>query len=108
LENQEKLNMINIALYLFFWPVIAIADFFFGVELFEELTEEVRNFLFEKKPISPSPPQLNSHEYTLGDPTCINNARSPYLQCAVNPSGVCGSCKHWETAEHNKILINRR
>jgi hypothetical protein len=29
----------------------------------------------------------------LGNPSCINNARSPYLQCAVNPTGDCGDCK---------------
>lgn len=29
----------------------------------------------------------------LGNPNCINNARSPYLQCAINPMGDCSNCK---------------
>ncbi|MBD1821911.1 hypothetical protein H6F89_00730 [Cyanobacteria bacterium FACHB-63] len=29
----------------------------------------------------------------VGDFTCIYNARSPYLRCAVNPSGPCENCR---------------
>lgn len=32
----------------------------------------------------------------IGDVNCENNARSPYLQCAVNPSGECRLCKDYE------------
>jgi hypothetical protein len=35
----------------------------------------------------------------LGDQACINNARSQYLQCAINPAGDCGDCKHRQTTE---------
>jgi Family of unknown function (DUF6464) len=38
-------------------------------------------------------------QYLLGDQACINNAKSEYLQCAVNPSGDCESCNHRQTAE---------
>jgi Family of unknown function (DUF6464) len=32
----------------------------------------------------------------VGDTTCKNNARSPYIQCAINPKGSCQECKHFE------------
>ncbi|MHC5610564.1 MAG: DUF6464 family protein [Nostoc sp.] len=32
----------------------------------------------------------------LGDPSCKFNARSPLIQCAVNPSGNCVICRHYE------------
>jgi hypothetical protein len=31
----------------------------------------------------------------LGNSRCINNARSPHIQCAVNPTGDCGDCKDY-------------
>lgn len=34
-----------------------------------------------------------------GDPTCIYNARSRYLQCTVNPSGDCRDCPHFKIAQ---------
>ncbi|WP_375495607.1 DUF6464 family protein [uncultured Nostoc sp.] len=34
----------------------------------------------------------------IGDVTCKNNARSPYLQCAINPRGECQDCKDYEAA----------
>jgi hypothetical protein len=38
------------------------------------------------------PPRLADY---LGNSSCINNARSSYLQCAVNPMGDCGDCKDY-------------
>jgi hypothetical protein len=32
---------------------------------------------------------------SIGNARCINNARSPYLQCAINPTGDCGDCKDY-------------
>ncbi|MCC5644775.1 DUF6464 family protein [Nostoc sp. CHAB 5824] len=32
----------------------------------------------------------------LGNPSCNFNARSPHLQCTVNPSGNCATCRHFE------------
>ena len=31
----------------------------------------------------------------IGDVTCKNNARSPYLRCAINPDGPCHECKNY-------------
>lgn len=31
----------------------------------------------------------------LGDRTCEYNARSPYLRCAINPTGPCQGCPHY-------------
>lgn len=33
---------------------------------------------------------------TIGDPTCVNNARDPHLRCAVNPCGPCEGCPDYE------------
>ena len=35
-------------------------------------------------------------KYFIGDTTCINNARSPYIRCAINPEGPCDGCIHYE------------
>ena len=40
-------------------------------------------------------------KYFIGDTTCINNAHSPYLRCAINPSGPCDECPHYEKQRHN-------
>lgn len=32
----------------------------------------------------------------IGDTTCLNNANSKHLRCAVNPSGPCEGCKFYE------------
>jgi hypothetical protein len=32
----------------------------------------------------------------IGDPSCLYNARSPQLRCAVNPAGPCEGCKHYQ------------
>jgi hypothetical protein len=34
--------------------------------------------------------------YLIGDITCRFNARSAYIRCAVNPSGPCQECHHYE------------
>ena len=33
---------------------------------------------------------------TIGDISCLYNAQSPYLRCAINPSGSCEDCPHYE------------
>ncbi len=33
--------------------------------------------------------------YMMGDITCEQNARSPYLRCAVNPMGPCDGCSSY-------------
>jgi Family of unknown function (DUF6464) len=32
----------------------------------------------------------------IGDLTCIYNARSPLIRCAVNPDVECEDCQHYE------------
>jgi hypothetical protein len=39
---------------------------------------------------------LREQPQTLGDTSCANNARSPYLRCAINPCGPCDGCKSFE------------
>ncbi len=34
--------------------------------------------------------------YIIGDFTCRFNARSSYIRCAVNPSGPCDDCLHYQ------------
>ncbi|AFZ58460.1 hypothetical protein H6G54_06260 [Anabaena cylindrica FACHB-243] len=34
--------------------------------------------------------------YLIGDISCQFNARSGYVRCAVNPSGPCQDCRHYE------------
>ncbi|MCC0177869.1 hypothetical protein I4641_12865 [Waterburya agarophytonicola K14] len=35
-------------------------------------------------------------KYFIGDTSCINNAQSPYIRCAINPEGPCDECSHFE------------
>lgn len=37
--------------------------------------------------------------YMIGDLTCQFNARSHHLRCAVNPTGPCSSCSHYQTRQ---------
>lgn len=36
--------------------------------------------------------QSRKHQNMFAENNCLFNARSPYLQCAVNPSEVCAQC----------------
>jgi hypothetical protein len=36
---------------------------------------------------------------TIGDPTCLFNAHSEFLRCAVNPKGICENCSHYQPAK---------
>ena len=40
-------------------------------------------------------------KYFIGDTTCINNARSPHIRCAINPSGPCEECSHYDKRYQN-------
>lgn len=40
--------------------------------------------------------------YIIGDITCIYNARSPYIRCAVNPGGLCQDCRYYEGKEKSR------
>ena len=40
---------------------------------------------------------LEGVDYLVGDITCQFNARSAYIRCAVNPSGPCQGCRHFQS-----------
>lgn len=44
--------------------------------------------------------------YLVGDITCKFNARSAYIRCAVNPSGPCDGCIHYQTRDSKPNLKN--
>ncbi|MEL6553604.1 MAG: DUF6464 family protein [Cyanobacteria bacterium J06621_11] len=41
---------------------------------------------------------LNGH-WVIGDITCTYNARSELVRCAINPSGPCRDCIHYQSVE---------
>jgi hypothetical protein len=50
-------------------------------------------------PLPPDQYYLEGVGYLIGDITCRFNARSAYIRCAVNPSGPCDNCCHYEPRE---------
>jgi hypothetical protein len=36
------------------------------------------------------------HPDAIGDRSCQFNARSPIIRCAVNPTGPCEGCQHYQ------------
>lgn len=40
---------------------------------------------------------IDGFGYVIGKVSCKYNARSPYIRCAVNPSGSCEDCCHYES-----------
>jgi hypothetical protein len=40
--------------------------------------------------------QVNFSRSHIGDYTCINNARSPFLRCAIAPDGPCDNCQYFD------------
>ena len=46
-------------------------------------------------------------KYFIGDTTCINNAHSPYIRCAINPEGPCDECIHYEKHHSDNRERNR-
>lgn len=44
--------------------------------------------------------------YMIGDLTCQFNARSPHLRCAINPSGPCKGCRHYESIRFPELETN--
>lgn len=39
---------------------------------------------------------FRQHSEFIGDISCRFNAHSPYLRCAVNPSGPCENCSYYD------------
>ncbi|MBW4649404.1 MAG: hypothetical protein KME06_12070 [Kastovskya adunca ATA6-11-RM4] len=51
---------------------------------------------FPRNQVPPDRYYLDGVGYLVGDITCRYNARSPDIRCAVNPSGPCEECHHYE------------
>lgn len=64
----------------------------------EPLHHESSTYSRESSPLSDRRRPVT--KYFIGDTTCVNNAHSPYIRCAINPSGPCDGCSHYE-AHHN-------
>lgn len=49
---------------------------------------------------TPIPPPFEHapEEFSLpiGEQTCLFNAHSPFIRCAVNPLGPCQGCSHYQ------------
>jgi Family of unknown function (DUF6464) len=48
--------------------------------------------LYVQQAVRPDEQSLIDGEWVIGDATCIYNARSILLRCAVNPIGPCEGC----------------
>jgi hypothetical protein len=48
---------------------------------------------YKRIPRDPEEQYIEGVGYIIGDVTCKYNARSPYMRCAVNPSGLCEGCR---------------
>lgn len=44
----------------------------------------------------PTESSLIGDRWVIGDATCRFNAASELMRCAVNPTGPCASCRHYE------------
>jgi hypothetical protein len=44
----------------------------------------------------PSERSLVDGHWVIGDATCLYNANSELVRCAVNPSGPCAGCRFYE------------
>ncbi len=48
---------------------------------------------YKRIPRDPEEQYIEGIGYIIGDVSCKYNARSPYMRCAVNPSGLCEGCR---------------
>jgi Family of unknown function (DUF6464) len=62
---------------------------------------ELRRIAIYVQPFqSPDEPSLLEGRWVIGDIDCAYNARSEVLRCAINPSGPCDRCPHFQPLEH--------
>jgi Family of unknown function (DUF6464) len=50
---------------------------------------------YKRIPRDPEEQYIEGIGYIIGNVSCKYNARSPYMRCAVNPSGLCEGCRHY-------------
>lgn len=55
--------------------------------------------LYVQKSQIPVEQSLLNGRWVIGDITCLYNAHSEVLRCAINPSGPCDQCKHYQPIE---------
>lgn len=55
--------------------------------------------LYVQKSHVPVERSLLDGQWVIGDTTCLYNAHSELLRCAVNPSGPCEGCGHYQPLE---------
>jgi hypothetical protein len=55
--------------------------------------------VLQRNQLPPDQYYLEGVGYLIGDIPCRFNARSSYIRCAVNPSGPCQECPHYEPRE---------
>jgi hypothetical protein len=55
--------------------------------------------LHVQKSTVPAERSLLNGQWVIGDITCAYNARSELLRCAINPSGPCDRCGHYQPLE---------
>lgn len=51
--------------------------------------------LYVQKADAPEELSIVNNCWVIGDATCLYNAHSELLRCAVNPDGPCDGCKHY-------------
>lgn len=50
---------------------------------------------YKRIPRDPEEQYIEGVGYIIGNVSCKYNARSPYMRCAVNPSGLCEGCRDY-------------
>jgi Family of unknown function (DUF6464) len=50
---------------------------------------------YKRIPRDPEEYYIEGVGYIIGDVSCRYNACSPYIRCAVNPSGLCEGCREY-------------
>ncbi len=55
-----------------------------------------RNHTYQRISRDPEEFYLEGVGYIVGNASCRYNACSPYIRCAVKPSGLCEGCLHYQ------------
>ncbi len=53
--------------------------------------------LYVQSASRPEEQSLIDGQWVIGDATCVYNARSTLIRCAIQPIGPCEGCKYWES-----------
>lgn len=56
-----------------------------------------RSHPYKRIPRDPEEHYIEGVGYIIGDLSCQYNACSPYIRCAVNPSGLCDGCRDYRS-----------